>query len=256
MSSSALYTDLSSYYDLMCADIDYLEQSNYVRRLHDLLGNEGNDYLDLACGTGPHLRHFIDFGYTASGIDINQPMLDIAQTRCPEAQFILQDMSKLTVVAPMDLISCFLYSIHYNQSIATLTACISSVHNALKTGGLFCFNAVDKSTIDNRAGIKRHLTQDYSDFSFQSNWYYSGEGERQELQLSIEKTTNGLTENWRDRHLMVALTFQQLQQLLEPYFEVHIFAHDYQKIIPWDGSAGNAFFVAIKRDVNPTTKSP
>jgi hypothetical protein len=35
--------------------------------------------------------------------------------------------------------------------------------------------------------------------------------------------------------------------LLEPYFEVHIFAHDYQKITPWENSSGNAFFVGIKK---------
>jgi len=246
MSVTALYTDLSGYYDLMCADIDYREQSNYVRRLHELFGNQGKNMLDLACGTGPHLRHFIDFGYTASGVDINQPMLDIAQLRCPEAQFTQQDMSRLNMVAQMDLISCFLYSIHYNQSIATLTDCIASVHRALKPGGLFCFNAVDKSTIDNRAGIKRQLIHDQSDFSFQSNWYYSGEGEQQQLQLSIERTTNGITEHWRDQHAMVALTFAHLQQLLERYFEVHILAHDYERIAPWENAAGNAFFVAIK----------
>lgn len=250
MSTNALYTDLSGYYDLMCADIEYAEQSAYVHRLHGLLGNGGRNYLDLACGTGPHLRHFIDFGYTASGVDINQPMLDIAQQRCPEAQFMQQDMSQLKVDTQLDLISCFLYSIHYNQSIAKLIDCIASVHAALKPGGMFCFNAVDKSRIDNRMGIKRGLSHDGSEFSFQSNWYYSGTGERQELQLSIEKISGDVVENWRDQHLMVALTFPHLQQLLAPYFEVHIFEHDYHKIAPWDGSAGNAFFVAVKRDPN------
>ncbi len=34
MSANALYTDLSSYYDLMCADIDYQAQSSSIRRLH------------------------------------------------------------------------------------------------------------------------------------------------------------------------------------------------------------------------------
>jgi len=247
MSSTALYTDLSGYYDLMCADINYLEQSDYVRRLHQLFGNQGKHYLDLACGTGPHMRHFIDFGYTASGVDINQPMLDIAQARCPEAQFMRQDMSNLKLDSQMDLISCFLYSIHYNQSIATLTDCIASVHSALKPGGLFCFNAVDKSKIDNRAGIKHSLMYDNSEFGFQSNWYYDGKSEQQQLQLSIEKTTNGITETWRNQHSMVALTFQHLQQLLEPYFEVHIFAHDYQKITPWENGSGNAFFIGIKQ---------
>ena len=246
MSSSALYTDLSRYYDLMCADIDYHAQSAYVHRLHGLLGNQGKNYLDLACGTGPHIRQFIDFGYSASGVDLNQPMLDIAKMRCPEASFTQQDMSKLTTLVPMDLVSCFLYSIHYNQSIATLTECIVRVHAALKPGGMFCFNSVDKGTIDNRAGVKRQLTQGNSDFCFQSNWYYSGKGDQQELQLTIEKTTDSITEHWHDRHPMVALTFQQLQQLLEPYFDIHIFAHDYQKIQPWDGTSGNAIFVGIK----------
>lgn len=246
MPPTALYTDLSGYYDLMCADINYFEQSDYVHRLHKLFGNQGKHYLDLACGTGPHMRHFIDFGYTASGVDINQPMLDIAQVRCPEAQFTQQDMSNLNLHAQMDLISCFLYSIHYNQSIATLTDCIASAHSALKPGGVFCFNAVDKNKIDNRAGIKHSLTRDNSEFDFQSSWYYCGEGEQQLLQLSIDKTTAGITENWRDQHTMVAVTFPQLRQLLEPYFEVHIFAHDYHKITPWESGSGNAFFVAIK----------
>lgn len=247
MTSSALYTDLSAYYDLMCADIDYREQSEHVRRLHQLLGNEGKDYLDMACGTGPHIRHFIDFGYSASGVDINQPMLDIAQLRCPEAQFFRQDMSELQVEAPLDLISCFLYSIHYNQSIAKLAECIRRVHAALKPGGIFCFNSVDKNLIDNRPGIKRNLKQGDSDFCFQSNWYYPGEGEQQQLQLCIEKTTDGQTEIWRDHHKMVALSFPQMQQLLEPYFDVHIFEHDYRTILPWNQTSGNALFVGIKR---------
>ncbi|MFO8142798.1 MAG: SAM-dependent methyltransferase, partial [Marinobacter sp.] len=38
MPPNALYTDLSGYYDLMCADIDYRAQSNGVRRLHQLFG--------------------------------------------------------------------------------------------------------------------------------------------------------------------------------------------------------------------------
>lgn len=247
MPSNALYSDLSHYYDLMCADIDYLEQSKQVCRLHRLFGNGGNQYLDMACGTGPHIRHFIDFGYAASGMDINQPMLDIAQGRCPEAYFFQQDMSELQVAAPVDLITCFLYSIHYNQTIAKLEECIAKVHAALNPGGIFCFNSVDKNLIDNRPGIKRHLSHQGSEFCFQSNWHYPGTGEQQQLQLSIEKTTAGKTELWRDHHPMVALSFAQMQELLEPTFEVHIFEHDYRTILPWNETSGNALFVAIKR---------
>ncbi|CAK1840470.1 hypothetical protein VCRA2123O444_10239 [Vibrio crassostreae] len=68
MSANALYTDLSGYYDLMCVDIDYQAQSHCVRRLHQIFGNEGKTHLDLGCGTGPHVRHFIDYGYQSTGL--------------------------------------------------------------------------------------------------------------------------------------------------------------------------------------------
>jgi ubiquinone/menaquinone biosynthesis C-methylase UbiE len=246
MSSNALYTDLSSYYDLMCADINYYQQSDYVRRLHHIFGNQGKKYLDLACGTGPHVKHFIDFGYTTSGLDINKPMLDIAQARCPEANFILQDMSSFKPAEPLDLISCFLYSIHYNASLSKLQKCIASAYAALTPGGIFCFNAVDKNAIDNRAGIKHSLAHQNSFFSFQSSWHYSGQGDMQTLQLSIEKTTGAQTESWQDQHPMVAISFQQLRELLQCYFEIHIFEHDFEKIVPWGNASGNAIFVAIK----------
>lgn len=244
--TTSLYTDLSGYYDLMCADIDYREQSQQVLRLHQLLGNGGKNYLDLACGTGPHIRHFIDFGYSAQGVDINQPMLDIAQLRCPEARFSQQDMGELKVEESLDLISCFLYSIHYNANIASLQQCIASVCAALAPGGMFCFNAVDKNLIDNRPGIKRNLVHGESEFNFQSNWFYNGNGERQELQLCIEKITDGITETWQDQHPMVALGFTQMKELLAPFFDVHIFEHDYRSIQPLNAGSGNAIFVCIK----------
>ena len=247
MSFTTLYTDLSGYYDLMCADINYFEQSNHLRRLHQIFGNQGKDYLDLACGTGPHIKHFVDFGYHATGLDINQPMLDIAKIRCPDAQFIRQDMSTLDITEKFDLISCFLYSIHYNQGITKLKECIASAHAALKSGGVFCFNAVNKNTIDNREGIKHSLEHKGSVFTFQSSWDYSGVGDQQSLELRIEKTTEGITEIWHDKHPMVAISFEHLLELLQPYFEVHIFEHDFIKIVPWSGSTGNAIFLGVKK---------
>jgi uncharacterized protein YbcC (UPF0753/DUF2309 family) len=46
---------------------------------------------------------------------------------------------------------------------------------------------------------------------------------------------------------MVALSFAELQAQLEPYFEVQMFEHDYQRIAPWDGASGNALFVCVRR---------
>lgn len=261
MSSNALYTDLSGYYDLMCADINYQQQSASIHRLQQLLGNNGKQHLDLACGTGPHVRYFIDLGYQCRGLDINQPMLDLAMRRCPEAQFNLQDMTAFYLEQRVDLITCFLYSIHYSAGIDRLKSCIASVHNALNDGGLFCFNTVDKHKIDNTSSIKHFAEFEDSHFAFESGWHYSGEGDMQALKLSIAKSqqpfSSELTPDmpafslqapqlWQDQHAMVATSFSELQALLAPYFDVHIFEHDYEKIVPWDLASGNALFVCVK----------
>lgn len=246
MSSNALYTDLSGYYDLMCVDIDYLTQSSSIRRLHQLFGNDGSTHLDLACGTGPHVSHFIDFGYHSNGLDINQPMLDIAKKRCPEAHFSLQNMSEFSVAEPLDIITCLLYSIHYNESIEKLKSCIVSVHKALKIGGVFCFNVVDKEKIDNRLFVRHTAKQDDNLFTFISGWHYSGNGDKQSLKLSIEKATAEETQVWNDEHAMVAFSFDELLEILKPYFDVHVFEHDYEKLTPYDKISGNAIFSCVK----------
>jgi len=246
MPGKTLYTDLSGYYDLMCADIDYRAQSNCIQRLQRLFGNGGNRHLDLACGTGPHVRHFIDAGYRSGGLDINQPMLDIAAARCPEARFSRQDMCDFRVDEPQDLITCFLYSLHYTGSIERLAACIASVHDALAEGGLFCFNAVDKDKIDNALFVVRSAPHPDGLLHFRSAWYYSGRGERQSLQVRIARTVEEQTQIWHDEHPMVAVDFATLQSLLRPYFEVHMLEHDYERIVPWREGSGNAVFACVK----------
>lgn len=246
MSSNALYTDLSGYYDLMCADIDYDAQSTSVRRLHQLFGTGGTRHLDLACGTGPHIHRFIHFGYDSHGLDINQPMLDIARQRCPQAEFSCQDMSNFQLEPSFDLITCFLYSLHYCDGLERLNACIRNVHHALSANGVFCFNAVDKTRIDNTRFVGHTAEHEGSTFLFRSGWHYRGQGDRQSLKLSIQKTSAGITQSWQDEHPMVAVSFEELGSLLAPYFEVLIFEHDYERIVPWDQHSGNALFVCIK----------
>src|SRR5690606_14925850 len=222
-------------------------QSRCVHRLQQIFGNGGIRHLDLACGTGPHVRHFIDFGYQSGGLDINQPMLNRAAIRCPEAHFSLQDMCTFSLSEPVDLITCFLYSIHYSAGIDRLKACIASVHGALAAGGLFCFNAVDKDKIDNALSVSHAAEHEGSRFTFSSGWNYSGVGENQSLRLSIEKACAAQTQVWHDEHPMVAVSFAELIGVLAPYFDVHVLEHDYGKIVAWNETSGNAICACVTR---------
>jgi hypothetical protein len=236
--------------------------------LQQCFGNQGRRHLDLACGTGPHIRHLLDLGYTSQGIDLNAPMLAQAQQRCPEAVFSQQNMCDFSLSEPVDFITCFLYSLHYCATIDNLRACLARVYQALTPGGVFCFNSVDKTKIDHRLVASHQLQHDGFTFQFASRWHYRGTGEQQSLQLTIDRRAclpssspsdahsethnternTSSAQHWQDEHTMVAVSFPELIALLEPWFEVYPMAHDYHVMAPLPANDGNAIFVCVKRE--------
>ena len=73
-----------------------------------------------------------------------------------------------------------------------------------------------------------------------------GHGEKQSLRLSIEKINTTETQLWNDEHSMVAFSLDELIDILKPYFEVHVFEHDYEKLLPYNKHSGNAIFTCVK----------
>lgn len=245
--SNALYTDLSDYYDLMCADINYNEQCNTAFRLHRIFGEGGANYLDLACGTGSHIEHFIRFGYNATGLDVNKPMLVRAALRCPSATFSHQNMSSFFFEQRFDLITCFLYSIHYCYPQKSFFSALQNAFNTLSPGGVFCFDSVDKNTIANDNGFKHSAQKDDVLFHFQSRWFYSGKGDKLDLHLSIKRQVDNMEQYWKDQHSMLATTIPDLKKVLEDIgFNVTILERDFLKLEPWKEENGNVIFVCTK----------
>jgi trans-aconitate methyltransferase len=183
-----LYSDLSVYYDLFCADVNYAEQCDFVRRVFDCFARSaGNQYLDLACGTGAHIQIMQSLGFVASGLDNSAEMLSLAAQRCPDAMFMLSDMSSFKSTVRYDLISCFLYSIHYSHPLTTLKQTLKRVFEALEPGGIFVFNAVDIKGVTGRHFVRTQAVADNSLLTFVSGWSYRGQGEVMDLHLSITR---------------------------------------------------------------------
>jgi len=82
-----------------------------------IFGNDGNSHLEY--GTGAQSDISLILTIKSNGLDINQPMLDIAETRLPpKLSFSMQDMAQFSLDhQTVDLITCFLYSIHYTMGL-------------------------------------------------------------------------------------------------------------------------------------------
>lgn len=252
--SGNLYSDLSACYDLFCAEVAYAEQCNFTKRVFNCFSQSaGQQYLDLACGTGAHIQIMQSLGFVASGLDNSAHMLSLAAQRCPDATFILSDMSGFSTSTRYDLISCFLYSIHYSHPQSALKQTLKQVFDALEPGGVFVFNAVDIKGVTGRHFVTTQAVDDNSLLTFVSGWSYLGHGEVMDLHLSItrENADNSLVENekqvWRDQHTMTAFEIADLSRWLQDIgFETTLLEHDYACLQPWNGKSFNVLVVACK----------
>lgn len=243
-----LYADLAGYYDQFCADVDYAEQCDFARRAFDCFASSGGRvYLDLACGTGQHLLHMRNHGFIPWGLDNSPEMLRQAALRCADARLLLCDLAAFEHDGEFDLISCFLYSIHYSHPMASLEETLRRAWTALKPGGLFVFNTVDARGIRNDEGIITRVKEGAAQLSFQSAWHYRGAGDVLDLNLSITRDSAGAQQRWHDHHTMTATTLPQLMDVLESIgFQLTILEHDYQRMRVWNGDSFNAIVLATK----------
>ncbi len=247
-STGNLYEDLSGYYDQFCAEVDYIEQCEFAERAFACFASSpGRDYLDLACGTGQHLLHMQQRGFAVWGLDNSEAMLEMAKVRCPSAQLLLCDMSAFEHVSQFDLITCFLYSIHYSHPTATLQETLRRVWCALRPGGVFIFNTVDVDGIRNKKRVVTQLVDGDAHLSFESGWEYSGEGDVLDLHLRITKASAAGTQSWRDHHIMTAVSLLQMRAMLEETgFHVTLLEHDYRVMYPLGENGFNAIIIALK----------
>ncbi|ARU54552.1 methyltransferase type 11 [Oleiphilus messinensis] len=246
--SNQLYAQLASYYDHFCHHIDYDEQSAFIQRaMQCFMLSGGAQYLDLACGSGQLLALMHARGHTVSGLDNSKEMLSQAHQRCPEADLKLCDLAQFQFPTSFDVITCLLYSMHYSHPLKNMFSAMECAFQALKSGGIYLFDLVDKKGIANDNGIMNRLDIGSELLSFQSRWWYRGEGDVLDLYLSIIREAKGQTDRWDDHHLMTAVSIPVVvEQLKSIGFEVFVLERDFSSLREWNGLSDNVLVVARK----------
>src|SRR5262245_11024529 len=103
------------YYDVVYADKPYEHEARFVDSLlRDAGTATGRRLLDVACGTGRHAAEFAALGWSVTGVDLSEALLEHARTNAPTARFLRQDMRQLDVPGePFDAITCLFDAIGY-----------------------------------------------------------------------------------------------------------------------------------------------
>ncbi|HEY6394680.1 MAG TPA: class I SAM-dependent methyltransferase [Candidatus Binataceae bacterium] len=130
------YSKFARYYD---AAYSFKKYQAEAERLHAIISSfklsPGNTLLDVACGTGGHLA-FLRRHYSVEGLDLSEPMLEIARQRYPEIVFHQADMVKFDLARQFDAITCLFSAIGYVKTVKHLGMAVNSMARHLKPGGV------------------------------------------------------------------------------------------------------------------------
>ncbi len=131
-----MYKELAKYYDLIYSWKDYKKETVKINKLIKKYKNsDGNKLLDVACGTGKHLKYFKK-NFSCSGIDLNEEVIDIAKTNVRDVSFNQADMINFNLNDTVDIIICLFSSIGYVKTYDNLEKTIRNFADHLKTGGI------------------------------------------------------------------------------------------------------------------------
>lgn len=131
------YAKSAALYDAMYSPKkDYAKEAEQVHKLLQAhKRTDGDDLLDVACGTGLHaevLRRW----YTVEGLDLSEGQLAVARSRLPDVTFYQADMTTFETEKQYDAITCLFGAIGELLDIEQVNSAIRAMATHLKPGGV------------------------------------------------------------------------------------------------------------------------
>lgn len=132
-----MFRQTAHVYDLIyqASGKDYAAESLAVHELVQARNAGARTLLDVACGTGGHLRHLRHW-YTVVGVDLDPDMLDVARGRLPGVTLAQADMRTLDLDARFDAVVCLFSSVGYMAGTGELGDAVRAMARHLHPGGV------------------------------------------------------------------------------------------------------------------------
>ncbi len=239
------YTKLAKYYDKIYNYVDYKNQASFILMLvRKFKTNNGNKLLDVACGTGSHIK-FLKKHFKITGLDKSKEMLEIARKKNPEVMFIQGDMGNFDLHKKFDVIICYFNSILYNTTEEKLYKTLANFWKHLNEGGVLIFNSADKVVaVDSRKEEYFYRGKNLN-ILFAPQWIYKNKKLYIDIDFIIEKGKK--KEKLKDFHTMGAFGFFKIKSLLHKIgFKVNVFETNYKKLEQLNPKSWQAIFVCRK----------
>ncbi len=130
---------LAKYYDQIYEKEkkkDYEKESEQIiKMIEDHEPKELQTLLDIACGTGNHLK-YLSKEFECTGVDIDEEMIGTAEEKVPKASFEVGDMRNFELENTFDVITCFFGSIGFARTYEDLVKTLKNFKRHLSESGM------------------------------------------------------------------------------------------------------------------------
>lgn len=131
------YFQAAKYYDMLYRFKDYSGEAGAISKIiREKLNSRDVSLLDIACGTGMHIKYFQENGFDAEGMDISVPLLEIARERNPGTVFHTGDMTCFDLHRKYSVITSLFSAIGYVETLSGLKSAAKCMSDHLLPGGL------------------------------------------------------------------------------------------------------------------------
>ena len=132
-----MFTHTASVYDLLYESLgkDYAAEAADLQALIERRRPGARTLLDVACGTGGHLRH-LQRTYAVTGADLDRAMLVEARRHLPHVPLFEADMRSLSLDQSFDVVLCLFSSVGYLRSTQELDQAVRGMAEHLEPGGV------------------------------------------------------------------------------------------------------------------------
>ena len=136
----------SYFYDEMMSYVDYDSWAELIKeRLDKLI--VANKVLEIGCGTGEIIKRLQE-SFHIEGLDYSENMIKQAKKKCPNINFITQDMKELEKELEYDAVIANFDTLNYLQNLDELDLVFKKVSCSLKDKGVFLFDVLNRKMIE------------------------------------------------------------------------------------------------------------
>ncbi len=151
-----LYSELAQVYHEMYQSVfDYKKEFKFYNNV--LRKYNCKNVLEIGCGSGNLAGLFLKSGYSYTGLDLFDEMLNIARKAEPKAMFIQGDMRNLKMKKKYDAIIVTGRSFTYMTKNQDVMKALRSMNNVLAKNGILIFDNFNAEVIFGR--FKKRFVQ-------------------------------------------------------------------------------------------------